>query len=60
MTFAEILSVISLITGLLNLIGMGLMYLRYLQIIRGSFVMIRADGQGDVETVDLLMGGERL
>lgn len=56
MTFAEILSVISLITGLLNLIGMGLMYLRYLQIIRGSFVMIRADGQGDVETVDLLMG----
>jgi len=60
MTFAEILSVISLITGLLNLIGMGMMYLRYLQIIRGSFVMIRADGQGDVETVDLLMGGERL
>lgn len=56
MTFAEILSVISLITGLLNLIGMGMMYLRYLQIIRGSFVMLRADGQGDVETVDLLMG----
>lgn len=56
MNIPEILSVISLITCLMNFIGMGMMYLRYLQIIRGSFSILRADENGDVKAVDLLIG----
>ena len=55
MNLPETLSVISLITCLMNFIGMGMMYLRYLQIVRGSFSILRTDINGDVQAVDLLI-----
>ena len=54
MNIMSIIMVISLVAAIANGIGMILMYLRYIQIIRGSFAALRATPDGEVEIVDLL------
>ena len=54
MNIPEIITVISLVVAMANGIGMILMYLRYIRVIRGSFAVLHANEEGEVEIMDLL------
>lgn len=56
MNLMSIITVISLVIAIANGIGMALMYMRYIQVIRGSFAALRITKDGEVEIVDLLKG----
>ena len=54
MNITAIIPVISLVIALANGIGMILMYLRYNRVIRGSFAVLQANEEGEVQILDLL------
>ena len=50
----SIITAISLVVAISNGIGLILMYLRYVEVVRGTFAAIRTTKEGEVEIVDLL------
>lgn len=54
MNVSGIITVISLIIAISNGIGMILMYLRYVEVTRGAFAVLRATTEGEIEIGDLL------
>jgi hypothetical protein len=54
MNLMSIVTVVTLIIGLSNGIGIVLMYLRYVTVIRGAIMAVRATDGGEVEILDLL------
>ena len=55
MEFEYILLWISSVVTVINLIGTALLYSRYLSFLSGAISLIRADQDGTVSVMDLLM-----
>lgn len=60
MNLMSLVTVVTLIIGVFNGIGMILMYLRYALVIRGAIMVIRATDCGEVENLDLLSDLSRI
>lgn len=60
MNLMSIVTVVTLVIGISNGIGMILMYLRYVRVIRGAIMVIRATDCGEGEILDLLSDLSRI
>jgi len=54
MNTVTLITVISLVVAVSNGIATILMYLRYIQVVRGSFAVLKATADGEIEITDLL------
>jgi len=54
MNTVTLITVISLVVAVSNGIATILMYLRYIQVVRGSFAVLKATAEGEIEITDLL------
>jgi len=54
MNIMTLITVISMVLAFSNGIATILMYLRYVQVVRGSFAVLKATADGDIEITDLL------
>jgi len=54
MNIMTIITVISLVVAVSNGIATIIMYLRYVQVVRGSFAVLKATADGEIEITDLL------
>ena len=54
MNIMTLITVISMVLAFSNGIATILMYLRYVQVVRGSFAVLKATAVGEIEITDLL------
>lgn len=54
MNIMTLITVISMVLAVSNGIATILMYIRYLRVVRGSFAILKATADGDIEITDLL------
>ena len=54
MNIMTLITVISMVLAVSNGIATILMYLRYVQVVRGSFAVLKATADGEIEITDLL------
>lgn len=54
MNIMTLITVISMVLAFSNGIATILMYLRYVQVVRGSFAVLKATADGEIEITDLL------
>jgi hypothetical protein len=54
MNTVTLITVISLVVAVSNGIATIIMYLRYVQVVRGSFAVLKATADGEIEITDLL------
>ncbi len=54
MNIMTLITVISMVLAVSNGIATILMYLRYVQVVRGSFAVLKATADGEIEVTDLL------
>lgn len=54
MNIMALITVISMVLAVSNGIATILMYLRYVQVVRGSFAVLKATANGEIEVTDLL------